>query len=330
MTAFGLMLSTPIGVVAHGGIRKPDSTVPIDSLRLYKSLRENESPVTLDTTAGTASPCLSHHSGCVLPESGLVVVVGGWDGRHRTSEVHILDLKNAKWRRMCEKPPDKSAKFCAPVGLSNHTVTAVNDRLLCILGRQGGTMTQRRFGELIYLHLDVTKGRYHYEQTGIQPPSRSGHQAALLQGPRSQFGLFVFGGRDSGLVDTVAAFGPGTVTIKQPNDKQLKGKVLEAIGQPLKAMMGLRFHAMLAVTPDCILVHGGRHFKSKDNVSDVLYVFTKINGSKGHWYRVVGAKPVSRFGHSLFTEDARLFAVGGFRSDLDKSTAPVEEITVTT
>lgn len=31
----------------------------------------------------------------------------------------------------------------------------------------------------------------------------------------------------------------------------------------IEVMIGLRYHAMVAVAPDCIIVHGGEHFKSK-------------------------------------------------------------------
>jgi len=42
-----------------------------------------------------------------------------------------------------------------PVGLSSHTATAINDNLICVLGREGGIKTQRRFGDLFLLHLQL-------------------------------------------------------------------------------------------------------------------------------------------------------------------------------
>ena len=121
---------------------------------------------------------LSHHAGAVLPAplDHLLVVVGGWDGRRRTSDVRLYSLKDQKWIKLKETPPSMDdSRYNAPVGLSNHTVDVINTKLLAVVGRQGGTMTQRRFGELILVHIDVKKTfTYHYEQTLVQPPSRSG------------------------------------------------------------------------------------------------------------------------------------------------------------
>ena len=81
-----------------------------------------------------------------------------------------------EWLCLAERAlSSTTGKYNAPVGLSNHTVDVINKDLLAVVGRQGGTMTQRRFGELILLHIDPVKTMtYHYEQTLIQPPSRSG------------------------------------------------------------------------------------------------------------------------------------------------------------
>jgi hypothetical protein len=48
------------------------------------------------------------------------------------------------------------------------------------------------------------RGQYWYSEAPYKPTSRSGHTALLLpslKGPASSFGLFVFGGRDSGDVE---------------------------------------------------------------------------------------------------------------------------------
>ena len=52
------------------------------------------------------------------------------------------------------------------------------------------------------------------------------------------------------------------------------------------------------------------------------------SSGKFHWYRVPLLEAVPRFGHQLVMDDAgdRLFAVGGFITDLDKSVASIQEI----
>ena len=98
----------------------------------------------------------------------------------------------------------------------------------------------------------------------------------------------------------------------------------------LDSMVGLRFHAMAKVSPDCILVHGGRHFKSKDNISDAVYVFAKASPSDKRlkWHKVPLEESVGRFGHQLVFDEKgeKIFAVGGFESDSDKSVCTISEL----
>ena len=96
-------------------------------------------------------------------------------------------------------------------------------------------------------------------------------------------------------------------------------------------MEGLRFHAMLDLTPDCILVHGGRNFKAKptDNVNGSLYACMVID-EKSDWYKVPFAgNIIPRFGHSLVFYESELYVVGGFSSDLDKRIEDVQKISIT-
>ena len=93
-------------------------------------------------------------------------------------------------------------------------------------------------------------------------------------------------------------------------------------------MGGLRFHAMLALTPDCILVHGGRNFKAKpsDNVNGYLYACLIVEG-KSNWYNVPFLEHIiPRFGHELIFHESALYVVGGFSSDQDKSIGDVTKV----
>ena len=94
-------------------------------------------------------------------------------------------------------------------------------------------------------------------------------------------------------------------------------------------MGGLRFHAMLALTPDCILVHGGRNFKAKpsDNVNGHLYACLIVEG-KSNWYKVPFLEGfIPRFGHEMVFYDSDLYVVGGFSSDQDKTVEEVKKLT---
>ena len=95
-------------------------------------------------------------------------------------------------------------------------------------------------------------------------------------------------------------------------------------------MGGLRFHAMLDLTPDCILVHGGRNFKAKpsDNVNGYLYACMVVSG-KSDWYKVPTLEDfIPRFGHTLIFHESQLYVVGGFLSDQDKSVAAIQNIAI--
>ena len=95
-------------------------------------------------------------------------------------------------------------------------------------------------------------------------------------------------------------------------------------------MGGLRFHAMLDLTPDCILVHGGRNFKAKptDNVNGCLYACLVVDG-KSDWFIVPLLEGyIPRFGHKLIFFDHHLYVVGGFSSDRDKSIGPIQNISI--
>ena len=121
---------------------------------------------------------------------------------------------------------------------------------------------------LLYLK---DKGLYWYSEAPYKPTSRSGHTALLLpslRGPNSKFGLFVFGGRDSGAVEMCGEWSEPEVSdgsVLSKNNSRLRDVIFEWCRRvpEMEVMIGLRHHAMIAVAPDCVLVHGGEHFKTK-------------------------------------------------------------------
>ena len=117
------------------------------------------------------------------------------------------------------------------------------------------------------------KGHYWYSEAPHKPTSRSGHTSLLLpslRGPTSKFGLFVFGGRDSGDVEMCGQWSDNEVSENKIfRTKNINSNLRDVIFAwcrrvpEIEVMIGLRHHAMVDVAPDCILVHGGEHFKSK-------------------------------------------------------------------
>ena len=212
MSAFGVMIPTKDGILCHGGIQIPDSKKSMSSssiicwsdLAVVKSLNPQKPEFGPDTG-------LSHHAGCLLYGGHIFLLVGGWDGRKRTNKVYALDLVKNSWLPMTELQ-DKSGTG-TPAGLTSHTVTPINNQMVCVLGRQGGVRIQRRFGELFYLHLDIANGTYYYKHSTLEPASRSGHTTILVQSIKKplgsknyNYGLFNFGGRDAGKVEMCGQF----------------------------------------------------------------------------------------------------------------------------
>ena len=234
MSAFGVTLPTKGGIVCHGGIKKPDSKVALKTVSILKSLGASQIVKIIQPKVPQFGPetGLSHHAGCLLSSGDVLLLVGGWDGRKRTNRVYAFDLVEQCWLPMTELL-EKSGTD-SPSGLTSHTVTLINDNLICVLGRQGGVRIQRRFGELFYLHVDVPNGTYFYEHSTLQPASRSGHTTILVKGIKKPlgancftYGLFNFGGRDSGKVEMCGQFASEDVrkiNLVKDDDKRQKLK----------------------------------------------------------------------------------------------------------
>ena len=240
MSAFGVTLPIKDGMLCHGGIQKPDCKSPMNSLSIINwSLLTNSQFVTPQISQFGPDTGLSHHSGCLIHGGDVFLLVGGWDGRKRTNKVYALDLVEKSWLPMKELL-EKSGTD-TPSGLTSHTVTPINDQLVCVLGRQGGVRIQRRFEELFYLHVDVPNSTYFYKHSTLEPASRSGHTTVLVKGIKKpvgsklyNYGLFNFGGRDSGKVEMCGQFPSDGV--KQTNifnddekRKQLKNTITKSI-----------------------------------------------------------------------------------------------------
>ena len=160
--------------------------------------------------------------------------------------------------------------------------------------------------------------------------SRSGHSTILSPPSKGFFDLLIFGGRDSGLLDVLGRWSTEDVEneFTEVHEDLRKTLKLEPLTQP---MIGLRYHSMLSLTPECFLIHGGRHFKgiSSKNINCQLYA-----GIRQHpfskcvvkWYKVDSDMIAPRFGHTMAIIDNEIFAIGGFEKEFDKKPAPVKKL----
>ena len=212
------------------------------------------------------------------------------------------------------------------MGLSSHTSTAVNDDTIVVVGREGGVREQRRFGDVFLLRVDFERKSYFYEEAPFKIDSRSGHTAAVLSSA-SGVALMIFGGRQSEPCQGVLMRGLNMVVeggLERLAELLLK---LEKLAKSVKDMkQGLRHHAMLQLSADSVAIHGGEHFMARDNVSDNLYLVKMGPGLQMKWFRVAVAKPFGRYGHCLFAQGNKIFAVGGIGRDGKKVVDLVKEI----
>ena len=303
------------GLLVHGGLSSPSSLNPSNKIVLWKS----ESKFKRGNLIDDKGPALSHH-GCCLCGNWLIVV-GGWNGNSRTSKVWAFDLSTSSWSALKENPNGES-RVEPPVGLSGHTVTKINNGLVCIIGREGSVRMQRRFGQMFFLHLNLESKEYFYNEAPLMPDSRSGHTAQLSP----SLELFVFGGRDSGSMQVYGKPVPQAVKDRPVPMKDLKRILLEQTSlEKLKSMIGLRYHAMCILDSDSILIQGGRHFKAitgKD-INANTYLWKKEGTKEGVWYLCKHSESapasfqIPRFAHTLIADEKGLFIFGGFKSEQD-------------
>ncbi|XP_059092206.1 kelch domain-containing protein 9-like [Tigriopus californicus] len=245
---FSACLTSPqLGTFVHGGV-SPGSLRPSCTLAKFSS--------NAITPIDHQGPARSHHAGALLSQDRWVLV-GGWDGRGRVRDVHMLDLNTITWSSyaLWTGPPPINGPNCVPceppVGLSGHSVTRINDQCLLVIGREGGIKTQRRFTSIFYLWLDHAHRTYFYAEGGLNVDSRSGHSAWGLS--RSE--LCLFGGRRS---DPIQVLEIGIQELATSNHPEILTRI-QALGLkpwPGLRLHGLRYHAWIRLAPRVFLVHG--------------------------------------------------------------------------
>lgn len=319
------------GLLVHGGLQSPSARQPQSDLRLLSVKTQFKEPTVLDQRG----PALSHHASCLVKnvdKEDVLILIGGWNGHSRTSKVYAYHLVKKVWINLAENPQGPH-RVDPPIGLSGHTVTKIHSGLVVVIGREGGIKTQRKFGQMFLLHLNLKDRLYWYTESPLMPASRSGHTASLAP-PRPPSGntcdFLVFGGRD---IDHVFKCGKWTTELVEDIPQSFP-RVLENIGKlPQKVfprMMGLRYHAMLVLAPDCLLIHGGRHFKAMNgkDVNGQFFLGRLENDDQENWCKLQPSFVAPRFGHALMLHKKCIYIIGGFKSDADQNTAEVEKFPI--
>ncbi|KAM3919067.1 kelch domain-containing protein 9 [Leptodactylus fuscus] len=301
---------TPIGgkLYLYGGMKSADpKEPPLDDIVTF----DPEQNAVETVTHGGLSR--SHHDAVVLGDKWLCVV-GGWDGSQRLSSVLGYDTETRILTSWAEKRPSNP-----PAGLSSHTCTKISDRELCVVGREGGLRTQRRYASVYTLQVDTSARTYQYKENESRTASRSGHSAVLLQsGRRDGWSLYVFGGRELTTVDLVGHWKAGKIqedTTPCPRLSERLSRLVASEKAKQEAPKSLRHHSCSVIGPFLVVFGGETLGRSRDSVCNDLYV-CDTRRAPISWFRFPGSDPLhKRVGHRTCLLNDNLYLVGGFGGD---------------
>lgn len=274
----------------HGGINKAGSTTPLNGFHRYDFGNGTWAEVRTPN-----SPALSHHASVVI-DNRYIVLIGGWTGKSRVSDVVIYDTVSSVWSY------PESTGFPVGAGLSSHTATLLGNGSILIVGREGSLRMQRRTGSAFILKRDVAKGLFQYSEHIMSVTSRTGHSLHVF---RSK--VVIIGGRDDKVVEVL------------PLEKQLASapstllgsldSLVSTLSPVAKGMSSRRHHVSVCCSNSIILVHGGWTFdgKNRDPVSDMFLLELKPTI---RWF-LLGDTGISRAGHVCCSGSDRVFVHGG-------------------
>ncbi|CAG5126769.1 unnamed protein product [Candidula unifasciata] len=274
----------------HGGIQEAGSNQP--SNQFYKLDLKTTFWEEIHTPG---SPFLSHHAAVVL-EDRYLLLIGGWDGRKRGSELHVYDSQEDKWSQM------KQSGFPLGAGLSNHTANKLSDGKIIIIGRDGSLRTQRRHGSIYILSGSVASGHFTYTEYSNEIISRSGHTTNVIGS-----NVFILGGRSDSVFEKTCGF-QGTKTRECGVLTKLLTSVESRPQTPLQRFPCGRKNHVAIGNEKCIFVHGGETFDGRrEPTGEMLLIVIKTPVC---FFQLSG-EPLRRAGHVCFALSDRIFLHGG-------------------
>ena len=314
------------GLLVHGGVAEVGSRTPLNHLHLFSF----ETQVWTNLTT-THSPALSYHA-CVVMAARWLVLIGGWNGSKRCSDVKVFDSSTRQWITC------RTRGFPEGSGLSSHTATSLENHSILVVGREGFQKTQRRHSSVFLLTGNPATGAFRYKRLERVVESRSGHSCNLLGRC-----LVVLGGRSkqfcesqpfalrasisqSSCQNIEALRGKGNEE-KEKADKKIRKKetlkkgenddmvqrreiVVRGVGK--EAPSARKYHGTVPLNDNRgLLVHGGWTFdgRSKDPSSE-WYVLKLTTPKELKWIGL-GDSRVKLAGHVVCSDGERVFVQGG-------------------
>lgn len=273
----------------HGGLTNVQSKMPVNNL-YWLDLQTgiwNESHA-------EGSPCLSHHSS-VAWQDRYVLLIGGWDGRSRTSSLHCFDTETSKWKQL------ETSGYPKDAGLSSHSAIVCTGGGILVIGREGSLHTHRKHSSGHMLTGDISQGKWLYTVLSKDIDSRSGHSCS-----GSGNSIYLIGGRDDKFVETMDSIcAPSEIS----KDVAQKLKLIcEKLSRLSKMPSGRKNHVAIGGY-GFIVVHGGETFdgKHRQPVGEMYVLCTK----KVIEFFKIGTSSVARAGHVCCCYGDKILIHGG-------------------
>lgn len=275
----------------HGGINKVGSTTPLSGFHRYDFGNGTWTEVKTPN-----SPALSHHASVVIGNR-YIVLIGGWTGKFRVSDVVIYDTVSSVWSY------PKTTGFPVGAGLSSHTATVLGNGGILIVGREGSLRMQRRTGSAFILKGDVTQGFFQYSEHVISVTSRTGHSLHVVGSK-----VVIIGGRDDKVLE-VLPLEKQLASVPSVLLGALDNSLVSTLSPVAKEMSSRRHHVSVCCSKSIIVVHGGWTFdgRNRDPVSDMFLLELKPTI---RWF-LLGDTGISRAGHVCCSGSDRVFLHGG-------------------
>ncbi|XP_067937088.1 kelch domain-containing protein 9-like [Watersipora subatra] len=271
-------------VYLHGGVSKARSTEPCTNLYKYLASSRRWELV------NSYGPSLSHHV-CVSFGDNQIIFIGGWNGKQRTSDIHIYDATANEWNK-CE-----TTGFPIGAGLSSHTANLLSNGDILVIGREGSLRMQRRSGNAFILSGSVSKRRFEYKEYALGVASRSGHTTSSLRSS-----LLIVGGRSDHLLEL------HRISQKLFVETSTVAPSFQSVCAMTKPPCARKNHSATMVNDFCF-VFGGETFdgRSKEPVSE-LYI---IDCTQNFSWKYLGNIGVGRAGHVAFLFNNGILVHGG-------------------
>ena len=290
----GPPLANHIGIIvdstlyAHGGINRAGSTQPLNGLHRF-----DFSSLLWEEVRCSGSPALSHHAAILLQNRHLLLI-GGWNGKKRTSDIHCFDVKDQKWRVL------ETTGFPEGAGLSSHTATLLGDASILVVGREGSTRMTRRFGSAYIVTGNVSSGKFSYREAPLDIDSRAGHTTNIV-GDK----LVIIGGRDDKLTQIHRKFISADKIHQATKQITSLPKLLKPIA---KLPSGRKQHVSVA-GDNVVFIHGGDTFdgRCREPVGEAYLLSFRPNIQ---WFSL-GNTGVGRSSHLCLCYNDKIMIHGG-------------------